>query len=288
MLRTDEDPELLVFDPVIRFFHWLTLFLVATIFVLAFSIDFASSKEEAVALIQLHRSFGVTVWVVTLGRLVWRQFSRFPNWPADMPQAMRFAAQWSEYALYALMLTQPILGLLHTNAHGDRANLFFLGQPPALIGQDRPLAKQLLKVHETVGLFLLGLIALHASAALYHHFWRRDDTLEAMLPQGMRRRVARRSSTGISSRADPSYRPHPVTPASRPLQMAAARSRKFDSIRRERPPAVAAGGRRIRTIGPPSRRAFSRPRRNPLVAAPWLLPQHSDRLRRNGPRDPEL
>jgi cytochrome b561 len=41
MLRTDEDPELLVFDPVIRFFHWLTLFLVATIFVLAFSIDFA-------------------------------------------------------------------------------------------------------------------------------------------------------------------------------------------------------------------------------------------------------
>ena len=50
MLRTDENPELLVFDPVIRFLHWLTLFLVAAIFVLAFSIDFASSKEEAVAL----------------------------------------------------------------------------------------------------------------------------------------------------------------------------------------------------------------------------------------------
>ena len=68
MLRTDGDPELRVFDPVIRFLHWLTLFLVATIFMLAFSIDFASSKEEAVALIQLHRSFGVTVWVVTLVR----------------------------------------------------------------------------------------------------------------------------------------------------------------------------------------------------------------------------
>src|SRR6266566_4144949 len=98
MLRTDGDPELRVFDPVIRFLHWLTLFLVVTIFVLAFSIDFASSKEkeEAVALIQLHRSFGVTVWAVTLGRIVWRQVSRFPNWPADMPQAMRFAAHWRE------------------------------------------------------------------------------------------------------------------------------------------------------------------------------------------------
>jgi cytochrome b561 len=191
MLRTDGDPELHVFDPVIRFLHWLTLFLIAAIFILAFSIDFAPSREQAVALTQLHRSFGVTVWVVTLGRLVWRQFARFPNWPADMPQAMRFAAQWSEYALYALLLTQPILGLLHTNARGDRVNLFFLGQLPAIIGQNRPLAKQLLEVHETVGLLLLGLIALHASAVLYHHFWRRDDTLDAMLPQGMRRRDAR-------------------------------------------------------------------------------------------------
>jgi cytochrome b561 len=189
MLRTDGDPEVHVFDPVIRFLHWLTLLLVAAIFVLAFSVRFASSSEEAHTLIQLHRSFGMTVWVVTLGRLVWRQFSRFPNWPADMPQAMRFAAHWSEYALYTLLLTQPILGLLHTNAHGERANPFFLGQLPALIGRDLPLAKQLLAVHETVGLLLLGLIALHALAALYHHFWRRDNTLEAMLPQAMMRRA---------------------------------------------------------------------------------------------------
>jgi superoxide oxidase len=203
MLRTHENPELHVFDPVIRFLHWLTLFLVAAIFILAFSIDFASSREQAVALTQLHRSFGVTVWVVTLGRLVWRQFARFPNWPADMPEAMRFAAQWSEYALYALLLTQPILGLLHTNAHGDRVNLFFLRQLPALIDQNRPLAKQLLEVHETVGLLLLCLIALHAAAALYHHFWRRDDTLEAMLPQRMTRHAARMKAEVLGS-ADPS------------------------------------------------------------------------------------
>ncbi|HEY6734653.1 MAG TPA: cytochrome b/b6 domain-containing protein, partial [Roseiarcus sp.] len=121
-----------------------------------------------------------------------RQFSRFPNWPPDMPQAMRCAAQWSEYALSALLLIQPVLGLRQTNSRGDRVDLFFLGQLPALIGTDRPLAKQLLEVHETIGLLLLGLIALHAAAALYHHFWRRDGTLEAMLPQGMRRRAGAR------------------------------------------------------------------------------------------------
>jgi len=191
MLRTEGDPELRVFDRTIRFLHWLTLFLFVAIFVLAFTIDFASSREQEVVLTQLHRSFGLTVWVVTLGRLVWRQFSRFPNWPPDMPQAMRFAAQSSEYALYALVLIQPILGLLQTNARGDRVDLFFLGQLPPLIGMDRALARQLLEVHVTVGLLLLGLIALHTAAALYHHFWRRDDTLEAMLPRGMRRRALR-------------------------------------------------------------------------------------------------
>jgi cytochrome b561 len=190
MLRADANPELRAFDPLIRFLHWLTLVLVATTFVLAFSIDLAPSKPAAGVIVQLHRSFGVTLWLVTLVRLVWRQFSRFPNWPADMPQLMRFAAHWSEYALYALLLVQPILGLLHTDAHGDRVNLFFLGQLPALIGRDRLLARQLLEMHHMIGLLLLGLIALHASAALYHHFWRRDDTLAAMLPQATRRRYA--------------------------------------------------------------------------------------------------
>ena len=97
---------------------------------------------------------------------------------------MRFTAHWSEYALYALLLTQPVLGLLHTNAHGDRVNLFFLVHLPAVISRDHQLATLLLAVHKTVGLLLLGLIAVHASVALYHRFWRRDDTLRAMLPQG--------------------------------------------------------------------------------------------------------
>src|SRR5690349_12473323 len=207
MLRTDSDPELRVFDPAIRFLHWMTLLLIAAIFALAFSARFATSSEEARTLIQLHRSFGMTVWVVTLGRLVWRQFSRFPNWPADMPQTMRFAAQWIEYALYALLLIQPILGLLYTNAHGDRVNLFFISHLPALIGQDRPLAKQLLAAHDTVGVLFLGLIALHASAALYHHLWRCDDTLRAMLPQGVRRRPRRvaRLRAEVSDSANPRH-----------------------------------------------------------------------------------
>ena len=188
MLRTDSDTEQRVFDPTTRLLHWLTVGLILLVFVLAFSIDFSTSRISHTALLQLHRSFGIAVWTVTFVRLIWRQFAKFPNWPTDMPQPMRLAAQGSEYVLYALLLAQPILGLLQTNARGDRVDLFFLGQLPALIGEDRVLARRLLAVHETVGFLLLGLITLHISAALFHHFWRRDDTLMAMLPSAVGRR----------------------------------------------------------------------------------------------------
>jgi cytochrome b561 len=198
MLRTDGDPELRVFDPMIRFLHWLTLILIIAVFVLAFSIDRARSNEEAVVLTQLHRSLGASVWVVTLVRLVWRQFAHFPNWPADMPWLMRLAALWSEYGLYALLLMQPILGLLMTNAHGDRINFFMIAEFPNVIARNHRLAIWLTELHRAVGLLLLGLIAMHASAALFHHFWRRDDTLDAMLPQRISRRarLARQRNDG--------------------------------------------------------------------------------------------
>ena len=170
------------FDRATRLMHWLTAGLMLFVFVLAFSIDLAASRAAHTVLLQLHRSVGLTVWVVTLARLAWRHFAKYPDWPSDMSRAMQVAATASEYALYALLLAQPILGILQTNAHGDHVNLFLIGSLPALIEKNRPLAQQLLTIHKAVGFSLLGLIALHVSAALFHHFWRRDDTLTAMLP----------------------------------------------------------------------------------------------------------
>src|ERR1700732_3380596 len=181
-MRTESHSKLRVFDRTTRLMHWLTAGLMLLVFVLAFSIDLATSRSSHTAFLQLHRSVGLTVWVLTMCLLVWRHFAKYPNWPSDMSQTMRVAAMASEYALYALLLAQPILGLLQTNAHGDHVNLFFIGQLPAMIDKNRPLAQHLLTAHKAVGFALLGLIALHVSAALFHHFWRRDDTLTAMLP----------------------------------------------------------------------------------------------------------
>ncbi|MDB5404059.1 MAG: hypothetical protein QOD93_5765 [Acetobacteraceae bacterium] len=181
MPRPTLDAAPLEFDPVIKFMHWLTVLLIVTVFVLAFSIDLVPATVKQIFL-QLHRSFGLTIWIVTLARLVWRQFTRFPNWPATMSRPMRFATSASEYALYVLLLTQPLFGLIYTGAHGDRVDLFFFGTLPAVTGPDRPFASQMHELHENTGYLLLALIALHAAAGLYHHFARRDNTPTAMLP----------------------------------------------------------------------------------------------------------
>jgi cytochrome b561 len=171
-----------VFDGVTRLMHWLTAGCMLAVFVLAFSIDRAASRASHNEILQLHRLMGLTIWLMTLFRLAWRQNATYPDWPQDMTKTMCMVARITEYSLYAMLLLQPILGVLQTNAHGDHVTLPYVGRLPALIGKNLPLAGQILAAHKAVGFALLGLIALHASAALFHHFVRRDDILTRMLP----------------------------------------------------------------------------------------------------------
>jgi cytochrome b561 len=180
-----------VFDRSTRLMHWLTAGLMLLVFGLAFSIDLATSRSAHVALLQLHRSIGLTVWLLTLARLAWRQTAKYPDWPSDMSELTRALAKTTEYSLYTLLLLQPILGLLQTNARGDRVQLVFVGPLPALVAKNRQLAEQLLIAHKIVGFSLLALIVLHISAALFHHFVRRDDILTAMLPAAARWRSSK-------------------------------------------------------------------------------------------------
>ncbi len=59
---------------------------------------------------------------------------------------------------------------------------FFGLQLPALVGADKALADSLKEIHETIGAVGYYLVAVHAAAALLHHYGMRDNTLRRMLP----------------------------------------------------------------------------------------------------------
>ena len=178
--------EAKAFDPLIKSAHWLTLLLIVAVFSTAALIHDVPNAWK-LTLFQLHRSLGATIWIVTVMRLIWRQFARLPDWPPSLSNPMRTAARSVESTLYGLLLLQPILGLLYANAQGGRTGVFFVLHLPPLIQRNDELAEQLLQAHGAVANLLLAVIALHAAAALFHHFIRRDEILNRMLPKALQR-----------------------------------------------------------------------------------------------------
>ena len=54
--------------------------------------------------------------------------------------------------------------------------------------QDEDLGDSFAEYHEEAAWLLLGLIGVHAAAALFHHYVKRDNVLRAMLPAALARR----------------------------------------------------------------------------------------------------
>jgi cytochrome b561 len=174
------------YDRVMRGIHWLTLGLIIGVFGTAWTAHSGLAGDWYQPMMQLHRSLGLSIEALTLARLTWRARSQLPALPVDLHPLQKLAARANEAMLYLLLLVQPLLGLLQTGARGQQVDLFFLFRLPPIIGSDRPLARQLHDLHALTAKALLVLIGLHAGAALFHHFIRRDDVLNAMLPSRLR------------------------------------------------------------------------------------------------------
>jgi cytochrome b561 len=175
-------PKIERYDPVMKAMHWTTLFLVAAAYAVVWSSGAAATKEQQAVLVQVHRSLGVTIFALTLVRLAWRSRARLPSLPADLPAIQIMAARATQYLLYALLLAQPVLGLLHSIALGARIDLFFVIELPAMVSRDKVLSDAAISAHNLVANLMLVVVALHAAAALFHHFVRRDGVMKAMLP----------------------------------------------------------------------------------------------------------
>jgi cytochrome b561 len=172
------------FDSVSIFLHWTTAVLVLGMFASTWLHAVAEAQESAYAsvLIQIHRSLGVTIWAATGLRLAWRLTkAKLPPFRADMTKVYGAIVQWSEYVLYALLLVQPVTGLGATLFNGRPFALFFW-RIPQLLTDDKAVSAAFHSAHE-LGAWSLGAVIMgHATAALFHHFVLRNDTLECMAP----------------------------------------------------------------------------------------------------------
>ncbi|MBO0716819.1 MAG: cytochrome b [Rhizobiales bacterium] len=176
------DKKRVSFDGVTLTFHWVTVVLVLGLFTTAIWSLLSHDDVRRVLLLRIHRSFGVTVWMTTVLRLVWRNTNaKLPPFPDDMAQLHRTLVQISEYCLYALLVIQPTVGFGAMLTRGRSFTLFW-GHLPPLIPHYPTVEAILFSLHRA-GAWALGLlITAHAVNALVHHFIIRDNTLTRMAP----------------------------------------------------------------------------------------------------------
>lgn len=163
--------------------HWLTLALLIAVYALIELREFfPKGSDPREAMKNWHFMLGLAVLALTCVRLPLRALFRVsPIDPAPPPWQMRAAAAL-HLALYAFLIVMPLLGWLVLSAKDKPVPLFGL-YLPALIAPDKALAKNFEELHEVIGTLGYYLIGLHALAALFHHYFMRDDTLRRMLPR---------------------------------------------------------------------------------------------------------
>lgn len=162
--------------------HWLMVALLVAVYaVVNLRESFPRGNPLRSELMTWHTMLGLSVLVMVMVRIVVRLTG--PGAPPILPELKRWQAVFSRVthlALYAFMVSMPILGWLVIGAEGKDIPFFGLQLPP-LTAIDKPFAHSVEDIHKTIGTIGYYLVGLHAAAALFHHHVVRDNTLSRML-----------------------------------------------------------------------------------------------------------
>ena len=165
--------------------HWTMAVLIIVMVTVGLTMTKMGDGPAKNVLYELHKSTGLVVLTLALIRIAVRWTRSAP--PLEpMPAWQRKAAYASHYSMYALIVLVPLMGWIATSYCCKPVNLFWT-VPVSLPIPDAPsmeAAEPLFLVHFTLAFTLAAIATIHITAALHHHFVRRDRTFARMLPGG--------------------------------------------------------------------------------------------------------
>ncbi|EON88795.1 cytochrome b [Plesiomonas shigelloides] len=176
------------YDNTSKVFHWITVVMVLSAFLLGPG-DFGQLVDAGVdpgskLSIRLHESLGVTIFFMTVLRLLWIAIR--PQKPQhDLSPTLRLLSQTTHIVLWILLIATPIAGIIALGSEHNPLTLlagFRINNLPMIslpfIHADIDWGE----VHKLMGNAILWLAGIHAAAALYHHYKLKDKVLTSMLP----------------------------------------------------------------------------------------------------------
>ncbi len=163
--------------------HWAMVVLFVLVYALIeLRVLFDKGSMPRETMKSLHFMFGLLVFALVWIRLFLRLRYAAPLIVPAAPAWQKLASGTVQAALYVFMIGMPLAGWIVLSAAGKPIPFFGL-QLPALMGVDKPFARDVQEIHATVGTVGYWIIGLHALAALVHHYVWKDNTLRRMLPR---------------------------------------------------------------------------------------------------------
>ncbi|MDB5823252.1 MAG: uncharacterized protein JWR21_1956 [Herminiimonas sp.] len=161
--------------------HWLSAVLILGMLCLGFwMVGIPRNTPARGFTFNLHKSFGVLIGVLVIGRLLWRLYHPAPILPHAMPRWQAAAARANHFLLYACMVLQPLTGYLGSSFNKYGVKVFGVALPQ-WGWEDKALRAVFSTLHGWLAITLSLLIAVHVLAAC-SHLMRRDGIFQRMLP----------------------------------------------------------------------------------------------------------
>jgi cytochrome b561 len=167
------------FTPLQRLLHWFMAICILTMLFIGVGMV-STTMAKFLPLVAVHKSLGIAILVLALIRLGVRLRYGAPSLPADLPEPMKLAAYLSHYALYALMISMPLIGWAMLSAAAYPVVVFGGVYLPAILPQSDSLHTWLWDAHFYLAFAFFGLVLMHVVAALFHALVRRDGVFETM------------------------------------------------------------------------------------------------------------
>jgi len=165
-----------------RAFHWSLGVAIIAMLVYGWWMNNVAPRPDRLFYRSIHADIGYVVLLLMVMRLIWRLVNPVPALPQTTPRWQKLAARVSHGALYGVTIVVALLGWAHSGAHSpDYADWFGLFRVPQFTSTDKAAAAFYEDWHITTAYVLVGLLAVHIAAAVYHHFINRDDVTARMI-----------------------------------------------------------------------------------------------------------
>ena len=159
-----------------KLFHWITFIILIVQIPFGFYLVGLEFSDRRIDLENIHILIGITVFYITLFRLVWKFFNSSPTEGNSFFKGQIFIAKANHFFLYLSIFTITISGILKKLYMGEKLNFLFFSY--GFEKDNFQLADLYYEVHIYANYLLIVLVALHILAVIVHHFIFKDKILD--------------------------------------------------------------------------------------------------------------